>query len=195
MVGVVLAHGAVDNGEASWYSFAQTLSDHGYIALTVDLRGFCPGGINGCSDGTQYPPDTWQDVIGAAQFLRGRGVAQVFLMGASLGARSCVWAASRPGAKLDGVIGVSTPEYAVAAYRPAYDFTADVIGGIHVPILLVAGDRDEDLAAEATEMFGWANEPKTLTIVKSAAHGAPLLQDPDAAASVLQFLREQSSKP
>lgn len=113
-------------------------------------------------------------------------------MGASLGARSCVWAASRPGTNLDGVIGISTPQHAVAAYMPEYDFTAEVIGAIHVPILLVAGDQDESSAAEATVMFGWANEPKELVIVSSAAHGAPLLQDPNAANPVLEFLRELS---
>lgn len=194
-VGVVLAHGAVDDGEGSWYAFARTLADHGYVALTLDLRGFCPGGDNGCSGGTQSPPDTWQDVLGAARFLNAKGVSAVFLIGASLGARSSVWAASRPGVKVSGVIGISTPEYAVAAYRPAYDFTPSVIGAIHVPILLVAGDQDENLAAQATEMYGWANEPKKLAIVASPSHGAGLLQDPVASSMVLDFLQENVSKP
>lgn len=194
-VGVVLAHGAVDDGEGSWYAFARALADHGYVALTLDLRGFCPGGDNGCSGGTQSPPDTWQDVLGAARFLSVRGVSRVFLIGASLGARSSVWAASRPGVKVSGVIGVSTPEYAVGAYRPAYDFTPSVMGAIHVPILLVAGDEDENLAAQATEMYSWANQPKQLAIVRSAAHGAPLLQDSVASSTVLDFLREYGSAP
>lgn len=191
-VAVVLAHGSVADGQGSWYPFARTLTDHGYVAMTLDLRGFCPGGLNGCSEGTTVPPDTWQDVMGAVQLIRERGATKVFVMGASLGARSCVWAASRPGTNLDGVIGISTPKNAVAAYQPAYDFTAEVIGAIHVPILFVAGDHDESYAAEATVMYGWANEPKKLAIVSSATHGAPLLQDPTAANIVLDFLREHS---
>jgi pimeloyl-ACP methyl ester carboxylesterase len=192
-VGVVLAHGDVDDGEGSWYSFASALAGQGYFALTLDLRGFCPGGDNGCSGGTPSPPDTWRDVLGAARFLNAKGVPRVFLIGASLGARSSIWAASRPGVNVSGVIGISTPEYAVAAYRPGYDFTPAVIGAIHVPILLVAGDQDENLAAQATEMYGWANEPKKLAIVPSPSHGAALMQDPVASSMVLDFLQENGS--
>lgn len=42
-VGVVLAHGNVEGGQASWFSFPRILSDDGYRVLTVNLRGFCPG--------------------------------------------------------------------------------------------------------------------------------------------------------
>jgi len=193
-VGVVLAHGAAEDGQAQgeWFPFARKLADQGYMAMTLDLRGYCPGGLNGCSEGTTIGPDTWQDVMGAVQLLRERGATKVFAMGASGGARSCVWAASRPGTNLDGVIGVSTPQNAIAAYRPGYDFTAKVIGAIHAPILFVAGDQDHSYAAEATTMYGWANQPKKLAIVGSADHGALLLQNPGAVAAVLDFLHEHS---
>lgn len=189
---VVLAHGSVDDAQGSWYPFARKLADVGYLAMTIDLRGFCPGGLNGCSEGQTVPPDTWQDVMGAVAFLRNNGAANVFVIGASPGARSCVWAASRPDVTLDGVVGVSTPERAAAAYQPEYDFTADVIGSIHAPILFVAGDRDENYAAEAMAMYEWANEPKELAIVRSGVHGAGLLEDPKVSEAVLSFLRDHS---
>jgi pimeloyl-ACP methyl ester carboxylesterase len=191
-VAIVLAHGSVENGQGSWFPFARALADDGYLAMTLNLRGFCPRGFNGCSKGQLVPPDTWQDVMGAAALMRDRGAEKVFLIGASLGARSCVWAASRPGVTLDGVIGISTPKNAAAAYRPEYDFTADVIGAIHVPILFVAGDRDESYAAEATVMYEWANDPKKLSIVSSAVHGAGLLEDPNVSEVVLNFLRDHT---
>lgn len=190
-VAVVLAHGTALVAQASWYPFARTLVDHGYLAMTFDFRGFCPGGAGGCSEGTLVPPDTWQDLMGAVELVRERGAEKVFVIGASLGARSCVWAASRPGVDLDGVVGVSTPKTAAAAYSPAYDFTADVIGDIKEPILFVAGDQDETFAAEATDLYEWANEPKQLAIVSSAAHGAPLLQGATAEI-VLKFLTDHS---
>ena len=90
------------------------------------------------------------------------------------------------------MIGASTPKNAVAAYRPEYDFTADVIGNIHVPILFVAGDQDESYAAEASVMHEWANEPKKLSIVSSTVHGAELLQDPNVSVVVLTFLHDHS---
>ena len=187
-VGVVLAHGNVEDGQASWFSFARVLSDRGYRVLTVNLRGFCPGGLNGCSGGSRNPPESWHDVVAAAEYLRAQGATREFLMGASLGARSCMWAASRPGVTVAGVIGVSTPEKAVAAFSPGYDFTSELIGAIEEPKLFVAGDQDEDYDAQAQIMFGWATEPKHIAIVSSALHGSGLLALPDASEAVLDFL-------
>lgn len=187
-VGVVLAHGTFETGQASWFPFARTLAEKGYLVLTLNLRGFCPGGINGCSGGSRNPPETWRDVAAAADFLAARGTARVFLMGASLGARACLWAASRPGVTVAGVIGVSTPLKAVAAYSPGYDFTAEVIAAIEEPKLFMAGDGDEDYAPQARIMFGWAAEPKHLSIVSSAAHGPVLMGVRGATEAVLDFL-------
>ena len=187
-VGVVLAHGAFETGQGSWFSFAQTLSAQGYGVLTLNLRGYCPGGINGCSGGSRNPPETWHDVVAGAKFLQRKGTARVFLMGASLGARSCLWAASRPGVTVAGVIGVSTPLKAVADYSPAYDFTRDVIAAIAEPKLLMAGDSDEDYATQARTLFAWAVEPKVLSILSSAAHGPTLMGVPGATTAVLDFV-------
>jgi dienelactone hydrolase len=187
-VGVVLAHGTFEIGQASWFPFARTLAEKGYLVLTLNLRGFCPGGINGCSGGSRNPPETWRDVAAAADFLAARGTARVFLMGASLGARACLWAASRPGVNVAGVIGASTPLKAVAAYSPGYDFTAEVIAAIEEPKLFMAGDRDEDYATQARTMFGWAAEPRYLTIVSSSAHGPVLMGATGATEAVLDFL-------
>ena len=187
-VGVVLAHGQFENGQGSWFSFAQSLSAKGYVVLTLNLRGYCPGGSNGCSGGSRNPPETWRDVVAGAKYLEGKGTARVFLMGASLGARSCLWAASRPGVTVAGVIAVSAPLKAVGEYSPAYDFTREVVAAIKEPKLLVAGDGDENYATEAQTMFDWAVEPKELSIVSSTAHGPILMGAPKAISDVLDFL-------
>ena len=187
-VGVVLVHGQFENGQGSWFSFAQSLSAKGYVVLTLNLRGYCPGGTNGCSGGSRNPPETWRDVVAGAKYLEGKGTARVFLMGASLGARSCLWAASRPGVTVAGVIAVSAPLKAVGEYSPAYDFTREVVEAIKEPKLLVAGDGDENYATEAQTMFDWAVEPKELSIVSSTAHGPILMGAPKAISDVLDFL-------
>ncbi len=63
-----------------------------------------------------------------------------------------------------------------------------MVRAIDEPILLVAGDQDDGLARDATEMFGWAKAPRKLAIVKSSAHGTPLLDDPAVSRIVLSFL-------
>jgi dienelactone hydrolase len=187
-VAVVLAHGSFESGQASWVSYARTLADAGYVVLTLNLRGYCPGGDGGCSGGERNPPETWRDVAAAADYLRKRGTAKVFVMGASLGARSCLWAASRPGVAVAGVIGVSTPQKAAGEFSPGYDFTPDVIAAIEEPKLFLVGDQDESFAADAQTMLTWATEPKHLTVFPTAAHGPDLLTLPSASQAVLDFL-------
>jgi pimeloyl-ACP methyl ester carboxylesterase len=187
-VGVVLAHGSFDSGQGSWVSYARALAAEGYLVLTLNLRGYCPGGDGGCSGGERNPPETWRDVVAAVDYLRERKTATVFVMGASLGARSCLWAASRPGVTVAGVIGVSTPEKAAGDYSPGYDFTPEIIAAIEEPKLFMAGDRDGGIAAEAQTMLGWATEPKYLTVLPTAAHGPDLLTLPGASKAVLDFL-------
>ena len=43
-VAVVLAHGSFDSGQGSWVPYARTLAAEGYRVLTLNLRGYCPGG-------------------------------------------------------------------------------------------------------------------------------------------------------
>jgi dienelactone hydrolase len=187
-VAVVLAHGSFESGQESWASYARTLAAEGYLVLTLNLRGYCPGGGGGCSGGARNPPETWRDVVAAADAVQKRGAARVFLMGASLGARSCLWAASRPNVTVAGVIGVSTPQKAAGSFSPGYDFTPDVVAAIEEPKLLLAGDQDEGIAADAQAMLRWATEPKYLTVLPTAAHGPDLVALPDASKAVLDFL-------
>ena len=187
-VAVVLAHGSFESGQESWVSYARTLAGEGYLVLTLNLRGYCPGGDGGCSGGEQNPPRPGATSSRRPTTCGERGTARVFLMGASLGARSCLWAASRPDVTVAGVIGVSTPEKAAGSYSPGYDFTPDVIAAIEEPKLLIAGDQDEGIAADAQTMLGWATEPKYLTVFPTAAHGPDLLAFPGASKAVLDFL-------
>src|SRR3954453_18746465 len=47
---MVLSHmGDAENNQSDWYAFALQLSRRGFLALTFDRRGVCPGGIGGCS--------------------------------------------------------------------------------------------------------------------------------------------------
>ena len=46
--GVVLSHMRPAD-QRSWFAFANRLADEGYLVLTYDFRGYCPGGEGGCS--------------------------------------------------------------------------------------------------------------------------------------------------
>ena len=75
-IGVVLSH-MLPADQSSWWDFAQILADSGYLALTFDFRGYCPGGNAGCSKGERDISRIWQDVLGAVDFIRSQGADSV----------------------------------------------------------------------------------------------------------------------
>ena len=66
---VVLSH-MLPADQRSWFAFADRLADEGYLVLTYDFRGYCPGGEGGCSQGDRDISAIWQDVLGAEDFVR-----------------------------------------------------------------------------------------------------------------------------
>lgn len=121
-IGVVLAHIAdPQEAQAEWFSFAPVLVHHGYRVLTFDFRGFCPGDLAGCS-GTGDRAKIWLDVVAACDFLRSKGVGEVFAVGAGLGGHAALFAASRPGVDLAGVVELGAPQRALLGPM-SYDIT------------------------------------------------------------------------
>jgi pimeloyl-ACP methyl ester carboxylesterase len=197
-VGVILAHGTFEEAQGSWYPFAHRLATRGYRVLTFDFRGFCPGGFYGCSGGALIPPETWHDVAAATEFLFGRGVTTIFLMGSSLGAHTILWAAAQPGVDVAGVIPVSAPELAASPYSPAYDLTPAVLARIDVPKLFLAGRDEPVFADEARSLYADSQEPKRLVLLPSGLHGSELLSGAEPSVTrvatrlVLQFIAANS---
>ena len=195
-IGVILAHGNDDAAQATWFFFAAELARSGYLVLTFDFRGSCPGDLGGCSAGSDDPPNSWHDLVGAITLLKEKGARAIFLVGASKGSRSVLWAAAH-GVTVAGLVLVSSVGLKAAPpYSPAYDFTPTMIAHISEPKLFVAGLHDAtapDSAATTRAMYLLARKPKELALIDSTHHGPALLQGdgPDvreATRVVLAFL-------
>ncbi len=180
-VGVVLAHfGDPERGQTMWFALAQVLREHGYRALTFNFRGYCPGGIGGCSGGVFDKVESWRDVVLAAKTLGADGATQIFVIGAGLGGHTSLWAASRPGVRFAGVVSVSSPQMAIGG-PASYDLIPAVLRSITEPKLFIAGD---DPSAEARDdarsMYRSSLEPKQLALLPSAAAGPELFSEGSA---------------
>lgn len=181
-VGVVLSHmGRSGDGQDDWAAFALELAERGHRVLTYDRR----------SD----MDDGWQDVLGAAAYLRDAGAERVVAGGASLGAMASLHAATQPEASLDGVIwlaGVLDGEYTFAQ--------ADV-AALACPMVLLSGDRDGYGAADDTrQLHEWVTAPNELVIVDSDRHGTDVLLDGGPAAdelaqAMLAFVDRVAAEP
>jgi predicted alpha/beta-hydrolase family hydrolase len=169
-VGVVLSH-MLPADQTSWWDFARELADRGYLALTYDFRGYCPGGDAGCSRGAKDVGAIPQDVLGAIDEIRSAGATRVVLIGASMGGTASLVAAARPGTDVTAIVTLSAPvsiEGLVAS--------PGVLTNVTAAKLFIAGNGDPTGAADAAQrLYDTSPPPKRVDIVTSNDHGTDLL--------------------
>jgi pimeloyl-ACP methyl ester carboxylesterase len=167
---VVLSHMRPAD-QASWFPFASRLADQGYLVLTYNFRGYCPGGSGGCSEGDRDIGQMWRDVVGAIELVREQGAVSVSLVGASMGGTASLVAAAQDGVDVRAVITLSAP---IAIEGLVAD--APVLSRIGAGKLYIAGVGDASAAADAETLWARSPPPKGgLQIVPSDDHGTDLL--------------------
>jgi dienelactone hydrolase len=188
-VGVVLGH-SIDGDQTEWWNVAEVLADAGHAALAIDFRGYCPGDEAGCSeDGSTG--DAWRDLLGGAKFLRGRGVRDTVLIGASMGGTASVLAASNARPSLPGVITLSAP---TACCGMEVDLS--IVEAVGAPMLFIAGRFDGEAPRSARALARWAGTSGESLILGTGEHGTDLfgLATPPierrTTASILEFLED-----
>jgi len=167
--GVVLSH-MFPADQSSWFDFAGTLADRGYLALAYDFRGYCPGGEAGCSQGSKDFASLPQDVLGAISFIRDQGVGKVALIGASMGGTASIVAASQDRSDVDAVITLSAP--------PAFEGMSagrSELQRVFAPKLFIAAVGDASAAQSAQAFYDQSPQPKRLEILPADDHGTDLL--------------------
>lgn len=189
-VGVVLSH-MRPSDQTSWWGFARELADEGYLVLTYDFRGYCPGGAAGCSGGEQDLGEIWRDVVGAVGFIRSRGAQRVVLIGASMGGTASLMAAAQEGAGADVVVTLSAP----VAFE-GMNLTPDVLTRVSAAKLFIAGTGDGSAAADAETLYASSPPPKRVEILTTDDHGTDILdgnQSGRARTLILTYLEVQTS--
>jgi pimeloyl-ACP methyl ester carboxylesterase len=167
--GVVLTH-MLPADQSSWYPEATHLAGMGYRVLTFDLRGYCPGGDAGCSQGTKDPNAAPTDLTAALTFLRGGGPMRVGLVGASVGGTASLIVASQQ-TNVPAVVALSAPEV-----LDALAVTPQVLASITGAKLFIAGLGDPAGAARsAQDLEAQSPAPKRVEIVPTDDHGTDLL--------------------
>lgn len=166
---VVLSHMRPAD-QRSWFAFANRLADQGYLVLTYDFRGYCPGGEGGCSQGDLQISEIWQDVLGAIEFVRSQGATTVALVGASMGGTASLVAAGQQGSDVEVVVTLSAP-----TSIEGLDADAALLQRVDANKLFIAGVGDAAAAASAEQLYEIAPPPKRPEIVPADDHGTDLL--------------------
>lgn len=177
-VGAILAH---QNGadQDSWLAFAQELAQQGYLVLTFDFRGY------GQSPGKQSAPDAPKDLEGAVDFLRGKGVARPFLVGASMGGSASIAVAAR--LDVAGVVTLSTPlEFRGLDLHPYIEQVTE-------PKLFMASEGDTYATDSARYLYEHAFGESHMKVFPSSAHGTEMLtgvKGAEVKQSILDFIEK-----
>lgn len=165
-VGVVLSHmGAGD--QSQWLELAGQLAEEGYVVLTFDRRGSCPGGELGCSTGTDHG-DGWKDLAALVDEVRAAGAERVVVGGASLGAMESLYALSR-GLDADGLIWVA----GIDLYGGVS--ISEQVADVRVPKLFISGDADEEPADLLAEFEADSPPPAEIVTLDTGEHGTDIL--------------------
>jgi pimeloyl-ACP methyl ester carboxylesterase len=170
--GVVLSH-MLPADQRSWFDYAERLAGQGYLVLTYNFRGFCPGGDAGCSQGERDISSVWQDVLGASDLLRMRGATTVVLVGASVGGTASLVAGAEEPAGAEVIVTLSAPTSIQGLVADA-----SLLQRVSANKLFVAGVGDAAAAASAEELYATAPPPKRVEIVPADDHGTDLLTGP-----------------
>lgn len=169
-VGVILSHMRPAD-QSSWFDFADRLGGLGYRALTFDFRGYCPGGVAGCSEGSKTISAIWQDVQGAVDFMKGQGIRRIGLVGASMGGTASLVVASLGEGAIDAVVTLSAP-----ASIEGLGAGPEVVQGVVAAKLFLAGNGDAPAAQDAQVFYDEGAAPKRVEILTTGDHGTDLLE-------------------
>jgi pimeloyl-ACP methyl ester carboxylesterase len=167
--GVVLSHMRPAD-QTSWFRFASRLADAGYLVLTYDFRGYCPGGEGGCSEGERDVGEMWRDVVAAVELVRSEGATSVALVGASMGGTASLVAAAREDLEVRAVITLSAP---ISIEGLVVD--GPLLSQISAGKLFIAGVGDATAARDAQTLHDLAPPPRRVEIVPADDHGTDLL--------------------
>lgn len=166
-VGVVLGH-SIDGDQTEWWNVAELVADAGHAALAIDFRGYCPGDEAGCSEGGSTR-DAWRDLLAGAELLRGRGVRDIVLIGASMGGTASILAASNARPGLAGVITLSAPTACCGM-----ELDRSIVGAVGAPMLFIAGRSDGEAPGSAHAFTRWAGTSGEELILGTGEHGTDL---------------------
>ena len=165
-VGVVLSHMG-DGDQSQWLEFAGQLAEDGYLVLTYDRRGSCPGGELGCSTGTN-DGDGWRDLAFLVDEVRAAGAERVVVGGASLGAMESLYALSE-GLDADGLVWVA----GIELYNGVP--VSEQVAAVRVPKLFVSGAADEEPADLLAVFEADAPPPVEIVTLATGEHGTDIL--------------------
>lgn len=190
--GVILLH-MLNRNRNDWNDLSGKLQKEGYNVLSIDLRGH---GQSTDKDGRVVNWQTFSandfnnmvlDVKATKQFLESKGIGNVSIVGASIGANIAVSYAAED-SEIRTVILLS-PGLDYRGVKP----DADVKDYGNRSLLIVASEDDEYSAMSSKNLIELAVGKKELKLYENAGHGTKMFSNTDLDRIIVEWLRENGS--
>jgi pimeloyl-ACP methyl ester carboxylesterase len=174
--GVILVH-MRPSDQTSWFPFATELAATGeFTVLTFDFRGY------GDSSGDKQFDRIEVDLDAAYRYMRDDlALAEIFLVGASMGGTASLVVASRE--RVAGVVSISSQaEFPPSGQSDVPPLDAvEAVAKIRAPKLFITSEDDPPAARSQEELWIAAPPPKSQMVYEGSVHGTDLFQSEHAA--------------
>lgn len=190
--GVVLLH-MLNRNRNDWNEFAERLQKEGFDVLSIDLRGH---GQSLHKDGRTIG---WQlfsakdfndmilDVNASKEFLNGKGIKKISLIGASIGANIALnFAEEDIDVKTVILLSLGLDYRGVKVDDNIKDYG-------NRPILIVASEDDDYSAMSSRTLIQSAVGKKELKMYTNAGHGTKMFLNTDLSDVIINWLKENGS--
>lgn len=180
--GVVLLH-MYDQDKNSWSFFIDTLREESYNVLAIDLRGHGESDLTLSSMTSQDFNDMILDAKAAFDYLNEKGIHEVSLIGASLGANVALnYAVTEE--SIQRTILIS----------PGLDYrgivTSDVIREYKRPLLIIVGGLDEYSSNSSDILFSKSPSKVKLQPYNTSLHGVEILKNiPESKDLIINWMK------
>ncbi|MBN1386418.1 alpha/beta fold hydrolase [Candidatus Woesearchaeota archaeon] len=163
--GIILLH-MLNGNRNDWHEFAKYMKD--YQVIAPDFRG------HGESEGNlrEFSENDYSNMVldakAAGEYLKSRGVEELYSIGASIGANIAL----QYGIQEDLV-------KKVVMLSPGLDYkgvTSENINDFDRPAYIITSSEDTYSAESSKELYGLATDPKKLEIYSDIGHGTTMLE-------------------
>ena len=174
--GILLLH-MMSATKENWEAFAEKLQVAGFNVLAIDLRGHGesgggPNGFQNFSDAEHQA--SIHDVEAAIEFLKSKGISEIGIAGASVGANLALWyQAEHLEIKKIILLSAGFNYYGIEAKQYAQAIKTD-------QSVYFVGDEDDmrksghSAADMSRELYALTSAKKEITIYKGSGHGTDM---------------------
>jgi pimeloyl-ACP methyl ester carboxylesterase len=153
---VIFAHGAIFNKE-SWYFLAKKFQQNGVSSLSIDFRGY--GESKGGETNQKY-----YDILGAIEYLKGKGFKEIDLIGGSMGGAATLMALSNTADPIISKVLLLSP-----AGGPAIEAAS-----INKYFIV---SKEEGLYDRVKSIYTESADPKVLKEYEGSAHAQHMFKE------------------